>query len=111
MKIAKIALVTTIALFMAGIAYAGSDQPAATTSPDAGRSIKDILFGWTEIPGSIVQVTKDSRNPLWGLTVGTLKGIGRAFSRTIPAVSEATSAPQTDAGKQPAAANDGDGLK
>lgn len=99
MKTAKTTFVAMAVIFSAAIACAETAGPKEPAARDTGTNIKDIMFGWTEIPKSVVQVTKETRNPLWGLTVGTLKGIGKAFPRTVSAVSQATSAPQGDTGK------------
>jgi putative exosortase-associated protein (TIGR04073 family) len=67
----------------------------------AERGMKNILFGWTDIPKSIIQVTRDSKNPLWGLTGGTLKGIGKAFPRTVSGVADVVSSPMGNYQKTP----------
>jgi putative exosortase-associated protein (TIGR04073 family) len=59
----------------------------------AERGVKNILFGWTDIPKSIIDVTRDSKNPLWGLTGGTLKGVGKAFPRTISGIADVVTFP------------------
>jgi len=58
-----------------------------------GSGIKNTLFGWMEIPESIQEVTNDTKNPLWGLTAGTLKGVGKALPRTVYGISNIVSFP------------------
>jgi len=114
MKIIKLAIIMLIVLSLAGLSYAatvvtpGNKTTGATSAAlqhkpgmKAERGVKNILFGWTEIPKSIIQVTKDSRNPFWGLTGGTLKGIGKAFPRTVSGVADVVSFPMGDYDKMP----------
>lgn len=115
MKRSKVAIIIILALFVAGMAVAADTNfsPAnksGTTKSDtrehlpgmkAERGVKNILFGWTEIPRSVIQVTRDTKNPLWGLTAGTFKGIGKAFPRTVSGVSDVVSFPMASYDKQP----------
>ncbi|MDD5439280.1 MAG: exosortase system-associated protein, TIGR04073 family [Candidatus Omnitrophica bacterium] len=48
----------------------------------AERGVTNVLFGWTEIPKRVVDITKESRNPIWGLAAGVYQGTGKAFART-----------------------------
>lgn len=64
------------------------------------RGTKNVLLGWTEIPKQIVQTTKNS-NLLVGVTVGTVKGILQAFSRTVSGAVDATTFTVAPAGPQP----------
>ena len=111
MKIFKIGLIFLMALSLTTISYAGTSNIApankntgavkmrSTAVKEKGpgvkaeRGIKNMLFGWVEIPRSIIQVTKDSKNPIWGLTAGTIKGIGKALPRTVSGVSDVATAP------------------
>jgi|SRR3989338_7023423 len=76
-----------------------------TQEPNMGtkakRGVGNLLLGWTEIPKSIIQVTKDSRNPIWGITGGTLKGIGKAFPRTVSGAADLVTFPIPDYEKSP----------
>ena len=115
MKKYKIALIILMVMAIGGLAYAEATSnvsPGNTgggassgTSRGAGlkaeRGIKNILFGWTDIPKSIIQVTRDSKNPIWGLTAGTLKGIGKAFPRTVSGAADLVSFPIADYDKMP----------
>jgi putative exosortase-associated protein (TIGR04073 family) len=115
MNIMKIALVALMIFSLTSLSYADTTNIApaskesgvsnATPSRGAGvkleRGVKNILFGWTEIPKAIIQVTKDSKNPIWGLTGGTLKGAGKAFPRTISGAADVISFPIADYDKTP----------
>ena len=114
MKTLKAALIILTVLSIAGLLYAETsnispankgDGKAASSSRGAGmkaeRGIKNILFGWTDIPKSIIQVTRDSKNPIWGLMAGTLKGVGKAFPRTISGEADLVSFPIADYEKVP----------
>ena len=119
MKIVKIALLVLIAILIVSFSYAGTGTvvtPAnkgtstskATSAAlqhkpgmKAERGVKNILFGWTDIPKSIIQVTRDSKNPIWGLIGGTFKGIGKAFPRTVSGIADVVSFPVGDYDKMP----------
>jgi len=108
-------IIILFALSILGISYAESGSNISPANKGKGaslpssrgagvkleRGLKNILFGWTEIPKSIIQVTKDSRNPIWGLTGGTLKGIGKAFPRTVSGAADVVSFPMADYNKTP----------
>ena len=114
-------VVALIAILITGVSYAenvktnitpGNKDMVANTSETtpslahkpgmkAERGIKNILFGWTDIPKSIIQVTRDSKNPIWGITAGTLKGVGKAFPRTVSGVADVVSFPMGDYDKMP----------
>lgn len=117
MKIARIALIILMVISIATLTYAKgasigpANKAGETKSTSAAlehrpgmkaeRGVKNILFGWTEIPKSIIQVTKDSKNPLWGITGGTLKGIGKAVPRTVSGAADVISFPMGDYDKMP----------
>jgi len=118
MKILKVALIILIAVSMVGLAYAATtnlsignksskgkatatDAKACKPGAKAERGIKNILFGWTEIPKSIIQVTRDTKNPFWGLLGGTIKGFGKAFPRTISGAADLVSFPMASYDKMP----------
>ena len=69
---------------------------AAAGAAKVERGIQNILFGWTEIPKSIISTTNEKRNPILGITVGTLEGVGKAFPRTISGVSDVVTSPFGD---------------
>lgn len=111
MRMLKIGLIFLMVLSLSAISYAGTsnvtsgnkmsgvEKMTSTVAKEKGpgikaeRGIKNILFGWVEIPKSIIQVTKDSKNPFWGITGGTLKGVGKAFPRTVSGISDVATAP------------------
>jgi len=121
MKIVKIGLIILLVTLIAGLSYASTINTNITPANKAGadsmaaqrdavnnkpgekaeRGVKNILFGWTDIPRSIIQVTRDSKNPFWGLTAGTLKGIGKAFPRTVSGVADVVSFPMGNYDKMP----------
>jgi len=117
MKIINWALIILIAISMVGLSYAETTNVsvgnkaqggAASTAAQqckpgmkAERGIKNILFGWTEIPKSIIQVTRDTKNPFWGLLGGTIKGLGKAFPRTVSGVADVVSFPMASYDKMP----------
>jgi putative exosortase-associated protein (TIGR04073 family) len=73
-----------------------SDHTKCGAADKAQRGINNMLFGWTDIPKSIFEVTRDSGNPVYGLTGGTLKGVGKAFPRTVSGISDVLSSPMDD---------------
>ncbi len=58
----------------------------------AERGFSNALFGWTEIPKSIVDRTKES-NPIKGLILGTLQGVCKAFARTVSGIADVATFP------------------
>ncbi|NQT47083.1 MAG: exosortase system-associated protein, TIGR04073 family [Candidatus Omnitrophica bacterium] len=80
----KKAVVTGLLLFIAltvmanGLVFAKTlDGP----SQKLERGAKNLVWGWTELPKSIVNTTKET-NILKGILFGTLKGVANAFGRT-----------------------------
>ena len=59
----------------------------------AARGGKNVLFGWTELPKRIVDITKESNNPIWGVLAGTFQGTLKAVARTASGVSDIVTAP------------------
>ena len=59
----------------------------------AARGTKNILFGWTEIPKRVVDITKETNNPLWGAVAGGFQGILKAMARTFSGVVDVVTAP------------------
>ncbi len=52
----------------------------------AERGLENALFGWTEIPKRVVDITKESRNPFWGVLAGLYQGTLKAFAKTASGV-------------------------
>jgi len=59
----------------------------------AARGIKNVLFGWTELPKRIVDITQETRNPFWGVFAGTFQGTLKAVARTASGASDVVTAP------------------
>ena len=52
----------------------------------AERGLENALFGWTEIPKRVVDITKESGNPFWGVLAGLYQGTLKAFAKTASGV-------------------------
>ena len=52
----------------------------------AERGLEKALFGWTEIPKRVVDITKESGNPFWGVLAGLFQGTLKAFAKTASGV-------------------------
>lgn len=57
-----------------------------------GRGIGNILTGWIEVPKNIYDTSVES-NILAGLTLGTVKGVGKTVMRTAVGVYETATFP------------------
>jgi len=64
-----------------------------TIGEKAARGVKNILLGWTEIPKRVINITKETQNPIWGLFVGTYEGTLKAVGRTLSGVCDVLTAP------------------
>lgn len=64
----------------------GTLSVSAIAADKIERGAKNTLLGWTEIPNTIIRVTKDTDNPFLGITVGLFKGVANAFARTTSGV-------------------------
>lgn len=71
----------------------GTLSISAMAEDKATRAAKNTALGWTEIPKTVAKVTKDTDNPFLGITVGLLKGIANAFSRTASGVADVVTMP------------------
>jgi putative exosortase-associated protein (TIGR04073 family) len=58
------------------------------------RGSKNLALGWTEIPKSITETTKE-KNAIIGITLGTLEGILNAFARTVSGAVDVSTLPIT----------------
>lgn len=56
------------------------------------RGSKNAALGWTEIPKSVLDTTKE-KNIIVGLTVGLLEGVLNAFARTASGIADVATAP------------------
>ena len=115
-----------IALFITGVSYAADVKTnitpgnksaiagASATTPSlahkpgmkAERGVKNILFGWTDIPRSIIEVTMSTKNPVWGLAAGTFNGMGKAFPRTVSGITDIVTLPAARVDEQPVKADE-----
>ena len=73
----------------------GRSELLAGPNEKMSRGVKNALFGWTEIPKTIISTTKES-NPIIGITIGTLKGIAKAFPRTVSGIADVVTFPVGD---------------
>lgn len=81
-----------IITFLAAIILGILTLPA-TAEHKLERGPKNIALGWTEVPNTIVSVTKETNNPFLGITVGLVKGVLNAFARTSSGVWDVVSFP------------------
>jgi len=75
-------LIVLMILGLCSVAYAGGK---ATTYSKAERGSRNIALGWTEIPKSFMDTTKE-KNVLFGLTFGALEGVLNAVARTVSGI-------------------------
>jgi hypothetical protein len=117
MKIVKTGLIILLALGMTVLSYAASNVSPETgkatsertpwvkhadvkgTSDKVDRGLRGLLFGWTAIPKSIIETTKESKNPFWGLTAGTWLGITKAVPKTVSGTGDMMSLQKKDTTK------------
>jgi len=52
----------------------------------AARGVGNVMFGWTEIPKRVVDITQESKNPIWGAVAGVYQGTLKALARTTSGV-------------------------
>ena len=99
------AIIILTVLSLAGLSYAaeacsGKDM-ACGAMEKAGRGLKNLCLGWTDIPLSIYNTTNDTKNPALGLTAGAWDGFKKAFPRTISGLVDLVTFPIPDYGKSP----------
>lgn len=99
------ALIILLAISLTGLAYAaeacmGKDI-ACGAMEKAGRGLKNLCLGWTDIPLSVYNVTNDSKNAALGLTVGAWEGFKKAFPRTVSGLVDLVTFPIPDYKKSP----------
>ena len=59
----------------------------------AERGFENALLGWTEVPKRVVDITRESGNPIWGLLAGGFQGTLKAMARTASGVTDIVTAP------------------
>jgi len=85
-------LAALISLSLVAMAADTSTKPASVQDyrkqigNKAERGVKNVLFGWTEIPKKVVDITKETKNPIWGAVAGVFQGTCNAFARTASGV-------------------------
>ena len=99
------ALITLLVLSLTGLSYAaaacsGKDMACGAMSK-AGRGLKNLCLGWTDIPVSIYNTTNDTKNPVTGFTLGAWDGFKKAFPRTISGLVDVITFPIPDYEKSP----------
>lgn len=95
-RVGIMAIILLLVCSYSFIAYAAEGVKSAQTlslqdsrkqiGQKAERGLEKALFGWTEIPKRIVDITKESRNPFWGLIAGVYQGTCKAFAKTASGV-------------------------
>ncbi len=104
-KLFCVAIIILLALSFAGISYAAaacsSKDIACGAMNKAGRGLKNLCLGWTDIPLSIYNTTNDTKNAALGLTVGAWDGFKKAFPRTISGAVDLVTFPIPDYEKSP----------
>lgn len=101
----SVALIILMVLSLTGLSYAAetckAKDMACGAMEKAGRGLKNLCLGWTDIPLSIYQTTTDSKNAALGLTVGAWDGFKKAFPRTISGLVDVVTFPIPDYNKSP----------
>lgn len=103
----KLFCAAIIILFV--MSFAGLSYAAESTCGDfckgamekAGRGLKNLCLGWTDIPLSIYNTTNETKNAALGLTVGAWDGFKKAFPRTISGAVDLATFPIPDYSKSP----------
>jgi len=92
-RVGILAIILLLVCSYTFIAYAAQGQGSAALQDSrkqigqkAERGLEKTLFGWTEIPKRVVDITKESRNPIWGLVAGVYQGTCKAFAKTVSGV-------------------------
>ena len=88
-KVIASGLIVLMIMSFCSFAYGAEKQ---TSYSKAERGTRNLVLGWTEIPKSILNTTKE-KNLIAGLTIGTLEGIVNAFARTVSGTVDITTMP------------------
>ena len=103
-KLFSAAIIILLVISFAGLSYAADSSCKDNCKGainKAGRGLKNLCLGWTDIPLSIYNTTSDTKNPITGLTVGTWDGFKKAFPRTISGLVDLVTFPIPDYEKSP----------
>lgn len=95
------ALIILLALSLTSLSYAAGKDVASGAIDKAGRGLKNLCLGWTDIPLSIYNVTNDTKNAALGLTVGFWDGFKKAFPKTVSGAVDLATFPIPDYEKSP----------
>jgi putative exosortase-associated protein (TIGR04073 family) len=85
-------LIIAFILITGFYAVAYGSEPV-TVAGKTARGTKNIMSGWAEIPKRIVNVTYETKNPMWGVVAGVFQGTLEAVSKTASGVTEVVTAP------------------
>lgn len=95
MKKSGILVLVFVFALISGFIAQAADTAGETSSLNEARKVMgnkaergtmNVLFGWTELPKSIVDVTKEAKNPFWGILKGGYEGLVTAVARTTSGV-------------------------
>ncbi|XHR28749.1 MAG: exosortase system-associated protein, TIGR04073 family [Chthoniobacteraceae bacterium] len=79
----KSLLTILLAVAFGAVAYADIQAPPMSDQGPTrklGRGFSNVVYGWTEIPATMMQVNeKEGNNAAWGY--GLVKGVGRSLFR------------------------------
>lgn len=103
-KLFSVAIIILLVLSFAGLSYAAQSScgdACKGAMNKAGRGLKNLCLGWTDIPLSIYNTTTDTKNAALGLTVGAWDGFKKAFPRTISGAVDLITFPIPDYEKSP----------
>ena len=102
-KLFCVAIIILLAISFAGSSYAADTCGDACKGAmnKAGRGLKNLCLGWTDIPKSMYEETKGTSNPVVSLIVGAWDGFKKAFPRTISGAVDLVTFPIPDYNKSP----------
>ncbi len=86
-KILVVLALISVAL-SCGVLYAGQDSAPEKTA----RGTQNIVSGWVEVPKRMVDATRETRNPIWGVVAGVFQGTLKAVSKTASGVTDVVTA-------------------
>lgn len=98
------AIIILMVMSFTGLLYAADStcgDACKGAMEKAGRGLKNLCLGWTDIPLSVYQVTTDTKNAAIGLTAGLWDGFKKAFPRTISGAVDLVTFPIPDYSKSP----------
>jgi len=90
-KLFSVAIIALMLLSIITVSYAADAQQKGPYNK-LERGIRNVSMGWTELPRTVKQATKD-KGPIFGMTFGVLEGIFNTFSRTVSGVFDTATSP------------------